>query len=120
MLTQKVFLKVVQGEDKSKGWELVPEDSYTLGRSRRCDLHLTDNTVSATHATFECHKGIWFVEDVGSSHGTYVNRQRVSGRKLLLDRDVIHVGKSDLEFREYAEFDEATLAEVDAGLTLPE
>jgi pSer/pThr/pTyr-binding forkhead associated (FHA) protein len=111
-----VFLRVVQGTDKGKGWELSRRQVYTIGRSRQCNLRLTDRTVSATHAKLESDEGMWFLSDMSSTHGTKVNRQRILSRKPLFDRDIIQLGKSVMEFREYEQLDPADLAEIDEGI----
>lgn len=49
----------------------------TLGRSPRCELVLADDTVSRRHATLQLRDGRWYLVDLGSSNGTWVNDRRV-------------------------------------------
>jgi hypothetical protein len=51
--------------------------TVTLGRSRVCDCVLTDPTVSRRHACVRYRDGSWWLRDLGSSNGTYVNGCRV-------------------------------------------
>jgi pSer/pThr/pTyr-binding forkhead associated (FHA) protein len=111
-------LKVLRGDDQGKSWALHEGEVYVLGRSRKCNLRLTDGTVSSAHARMECEQGLWRITDLKSFHGTQVNDQRILGAKPILDRDLIRAGKSLLQFREYEELDPADLAEVDNGVTL--
>lgn len=120
MANPQVFLKVLRGEDKDKGWELEQGQVYTLGRSRSCNLHLADTTASASHARLECRDGVWLITDEQSTHGTRVNDRRILGGKPLFDRDRIRLGKTLLEFREYEQLDDADLAEIDRGVHLPD
>ncbi len=119
MAGSSVFLKVVRGEDQGKGWALRPGQLYTLGRSRRCNVRLTDPAVSSTHARLECRQGVWHVTDLRSTHGTQVNEQRIAAPKPVFDRDTIRLGKSLLQFREYEDLAAEDLAEIDNGTILP-
>jgi hypothetical protein len=51
-----------------------------------------DPSVSRTHLLLEQLGGAWFVEDLGSRNGTYVNGQRISGRRVVRPGDEIRLG----------------------------
>ena len=114
------FLRVLKGEDQGKGWELDSAQKYTFGRSRKCNLRVNDRTVSATHAHVECRDDVWRIRDLGSTHGTRVNHMRVEDEKPLFDRDVIRLGKTVLEFREYEHLDPDDLEQIEKGLEMEE
>jgi len=113
------FLKVLRGDDQGKGWELDPRQVYVLGRSRSCNLRFADGAISGSHARIQCRDGVWSVSDLHSSHGTHVNNQRILAVKPLFDRDLIHIGKTLCEFRDYVQLDPSDLAEVERGVDLP-
>jgi FHA domain len=71
----------------------------TIGRSTDNDMALgEDEFASAHHARVEPRRdGVW-VEDVGSTNGTFVNGQRLSKPRKLTSGDVIRVGETDLRF----------------------
>jgi len=117
---RNALLRVVRGDDHGKGWDLVPGQTYTVGRSHKCNLSISDRTASGRHAQIECRQGVWMVSDLDSSHGTRVNRQRILAPKPLFDRDAIQCGKTLLEFREYEALAPDDLAEIDKGLDVPE
>ncbi len=73
----------------------------TLGRSERADVALSwDGEVSRLHAEIECVADEWLLLDDGlSSNGTFVNGQRISGRRRLCDGDAIRVGATVVLFR---------------------
>jgi hypothetical protein len=79
--------------------DLKPE--VTVGRSDRADVAIGwDGEVSRLHAEIECVAGEWLVADDGlSSNGTFVNGQRVVGRRRLTDGDAIRVGATVILFR---------------------
>jgi pSer/pThr/pTyr-binding forkhead associated (FHA) protein len=83
----------------------------TIGRAPENDLALTwDAEVSRLHATLEWIGGAWTVTDDGlSRNGTYVNGERIAGRRRLQAGDAVRVGQTLLAFREYGpRRDEAT------------
>jgi FHA domain/Domain of unknown function (DUF1707) len=48
-----------------------------IGRSPSCELVFDDDTVSRRHAALRCEEGHWYLADLGSSNGTWVNGRRV-------------------------------------------
>jgi hypothetical protein len=71
----------------------------TIGRAPEADLFLDDVTVSREHATIERERDGFYIRDLGSLNGTYVNRLRVA-RQRLADGDEVQVGKFKLTFLE--------------------
>jgi hypothetical protein len=71
----------------------------TVGRSNQNDLGLSgDEFASARHARFEPRRdGVW-IEDVGSTNGTYVNGVRLESARRLKPGDVVRIGETDLRF----------------------
>jgi pSer/pThr/pTyr-binding forkhead associated (FHA) protein len=76
---------------------LVDKDVTTAGRHPESDIFLDDVTVSRRHAEFVREDGKFFVRDVGSLNGTYVNRQRVDSTELA-NGDELQIGKFKLTF----------------------
>jgi hypothetical protein len=79
-------------------------ERFVIGRDAGNDLALPwDVEVSRTHALLERLGGSWtVVDDDLSRNGTFVNGQRVRGRRRLHDRDVIRVGATQLLYRDPA------------------
>ncbi|MGK8523414.1 FHA domain-containing protein [Nocardia asteroides] len=72
----------------------------TIGRSAAADIVLTDATVSRLHAIIERVCGRWVIVDDGlSKNGTFVNGERVGGRRKLGSGDTIRVGRSIFVFK---------------------
>ncbi|MGY1863569.1 MULTISPECIES: FHA domain-containing protein [Nocardia] len=82
--------------------------SLTIGRSPTADIPVTsDPTVSRLHAVIERVGGCWVIVDDGlSKNGTFVNGERVGGRRKLDSGDTIRVGRSVFVFRAAESVDE--------------
>lgn len=76
---------------------LVDSVPVSIGRGGQNDVPLDgDDFTSASHARFESRgDGVW-VEDLGSTNGTFVNGARVTTPRRLGKGDVVRVGKTDL------------------------
>ena len=69
----------------------------TIGRAGENTVVLgRDDFASARHARVEAQRdGLWVI-DLGSTNGTYVNGDRIDGRRRLRDGDVVKVGDTEL------------------------
>jgi hypothetical protein len=72
-------------------------DRMTVGRRPDSDVFLDDVTVSRDHALIVRRGSDWFLDDLGSLNGTYVNRRRIESERLG-DGDELQVGKYKLTF----------------------
>ena len=74
-------------------------NAITIGRAAANDIRLdADEFASARHARIEPRRdGVW-VEDIGSTNGTYVNGTRLDRPHKLRTGDVVRVGETDLRF----------------------
>jgi pSer/pThr/pTyr-binding forkhead associated (FHA) protein len=76
---------------------LLQKDVATCGRDPSSDVFLDDVTVSRKHAEIHRREDGFFVRDVGSLNGTYVNGDSVEETKLT-SGDEVQVGRFKLEF----------------------
>jgi uncharacterized RDD family membrane protein YckC len=76
------------------GHEVFPleADRLLIGRSRSCDLRLRPDTVSRLHAVVVRRTDQLFIEDMGSSNGTYLNGTRFTGEQPLHAGDIVRFG----------------------------
>ncbi len=70
-----------------------------VGRADDSTVVLTDDFASSRHARLTNRDGDWYVEDLGSTNGTYLDRARVSGPTLIPPGAPIRIGKTVLELR---------------------
>jgi hypothetical protein len=71
----------------------------TVGRANDCTLVLTDDYASSRHARFFTDNGQWYVEDLGSTNGTYLDRTKLSGPTPAPVGVPIRIGKTVVELR---------------------
>jgi FHA domain/Bacterial regulatory proteins, luxR family len=89
------------GESLQREIVLDPDRGLVVGRGAECDVPLRwDTGASRVHAELICRRGAWFVLDDGiSKNGTFVNGERVHGRRRLHDGDVMTFGSTPVLFR---------------------
>ncbi|MGD9688516.1 MAG: ATP-binding protein [Phycisphaerales bacterium] len=90
-------LTVIQGPDKGKTFDLPAHEPQLVGRSSEA-LPMTDNTVSRRHAELTPDDGRWWIRDLGSQNGTWVNGVRIEQRTQLKLGDQIRVGATLLVY----------------------
>ena len=75
------------------------DERYDIGKAADVDLVVAgDAAVSAVHAAIESHGSRWFVRDLDSRNGTFVNGERILGQRALRDRDELILGKTRVVF----------------------
>ena len=79
-------------------WDL-DSSPLTFGRSSQNDIQLKrDEYASSTHARLEPRRdGVW-LEDIGSTNGTYLNGIRLTRPKRLASGDVVRIGETELRY----------------------
>jgi pSer/pThr/pTyr-binding forkhead associated (FHA) protein len=85
--------------DGSKAFPYRLEGPTTMGRAAECELRLDDTYVSQQHARIFDRAGNWYVEDLGSTNGTFVNEQRLVAPAMLTPGDTVRVGTTKVELR---------------------
>jgi pSer/pThr/pTyr-binding forkhead associated (FHA) protein len=92
------FLVVTAGALKGTSLDLA-QQQITLGRANDATLVLNDDYASSRHARIFPQDGQWIVEDLGSTNGTYLDRQKVTRPTPVPLGVPIRIGKTVLELR---------------------
>jgi hypothetical protein len=71
----------------------------SLGRDVNNSIVLDDEFASATHAALTYRGRAWYVEDLGSTNGTFVNEQKLAAPAMLQPGDKVRVGQTIMELR---------------------
>ncbi len=92
------FLVVTEGALAGMSIDLA-DQQVTMGRANDATLVLNDDYASTYHARIFPQDGQWLVEDLGSTNGTYLDRQKVARPTPVPVGVPIRIGKTVLELR---------------------
>lgn len=90
---------VVTGGDLAGTTMSLADQQITIGRANDATLVLIDDYASSRHARLFPQDGQWIVEDLGSTNGTYLDRQKVTQPTPVPVGVPIRIGKTVLELR---------------------
>jgi serine protease Do len=102
-MDQKIILRF-RNSSKAGTCQELPVSKFpsvTLGRDPNCEVAFDpdkDDLVSRAHTKIFVLNDSFWIGDLGSRNGTYVNSQRVSGRVKLLPGDIVQLGRGGPEF----------------------
>ena len=91
-------LVIAEGKEAGREFEF-DQASVLIGRTNECDVILYETGVSRKHAQISEEAGGFFIEDLGSSNGTRVNGETISGRLALKSGDAISLGPVLFNFK---------------------
>ena len=95
---QPTHLVVVEGENAGARAELA-DAPLLIGRGNDAAIRLDDDYVSTRHARVAASGDEWFVEDLGSTNGTYLGSVRITQPTTLSLGTQVRIGKTILELR---------------------
>lgn len=90
---------VEQGPKELRGVQMQVDGPIIVGRSPSADIVIGAGFVSGRHAKFQLMGQNLFVEDLGSTNGTLVNGQPISGPQALSSGDLVNVGDVAMRVR---------------------
>jgi pSer/pThr/pTyr-binding forkhead associated (FHA) protein len=91
------FLVVVTGGGLNPGERFDLFGGLSIGRSGDADVRIDDRFASSIHARLYSRGASYYVEDMGSTNGSFLNGARLDGEAELSDLDEVKIG--DTEFR---------------------
>lgn len=96
----KGFLVVIttQSSELSPGTRIPLLPITSIGRSLTNTLVIEDDFVSSEHALITMRGQQWWLEDLGSRNGTYLNAQPIPAETIITSGDIISIGRTDIKF----------------------
>jgi pSer/pThr/pTyr-binding forkhead associated (FHA) protein len=91
-------LVITEGSNAGETVSLSGE-TITLGRGGDSTIRLDDDYVSTRHARFVTNGEEWFIEDMGSTNGTYIGSTRVTRATAITPGTSVRLGKTIVELR---------------------
>ncbi len=92
---------IVAGRDRGSYYPLA-ESTTVIGRDESCDIQILDEMISRRHTQVSCRQEQdvrrFFISDMQSANGVFVNGRQVSDEVELNDGDTIRIGESKLFF----------------------
>lgn len=86
-----IIIKILQGIESQR---FFTQSEIMIGRDSHCDLSLLDETMSAHHARLIHHHGQWWLEDLNSTNGTYLNRDKLTTPAVIITGDEFKCGNT--------------------------
>ncbi len=93
-------LEVVAAKGHEPGSLFDLTGGAMMGRADTADIQVDDQIASAAHARIFPRDGVMYIEDMGSTNGTYLNGRQVGPAERLKLQDVIRIGDSEYRYQE--------------------
>jgi len=90
----QIFLSTDGEPDTEK--RSFSQNEVIIGREETCDVFIPDPVISGRHARLVYRNTHWWIEDLMSTNGTYLNDERVESPAILINGDELRIGKSIL------------------------
>lgn len=79
-----------------KTFPLKEGQTITIGRGKECDISIDNTAISRQHISISMNSGIYFVSDLGSTNGSFVNGKKIDADEPVTEEDSIVFGKFTL------------------------
>jgi len=88
----------------------IKTDTFTIGRASDNEVVIENMGVSSHHAVMTKKGGVFFIQDLNSTNGTFLNSQKISSEQQVNAQDSIIIGKHTIKFSEWSQTKEAESA----------
>lgn len=91
-----IYILIEEGRESSKHFN---QHEIVLGRDANCDLSVMDEAMSAHHARITHHHSQWWLEDLNSTNGTYLNQEKLTTPAVIITGDEFRCGSTVFSVR---------------------
>jgi pSer/pThr/pTyr-binding forkhead associated (FHA) protein len=91
-----LHIKINQGKESVRHFS---QNEIVLGRDTNCDLSVMDEALSAHHARITHHHGQWWLEDLNSTNGTFLSREKLTTPAVIITGDEFRCGNTNFSIR---------------------
>jgi pSer/pThr/pTyr-binding forkhead associated (FHA) protein len=91
-----IYILIEEGRESSKHFA---QHEIVLGRDTHCDLSVMDEAMSAHHARITHHHGQWWLEDLNSTNGTFLNQEKLTTPAVMITGDEFKCGNTLFSIR---------------------
>ena len=96
LATQKkpgIILSIMMDEGQESKRQFS-QPQIMIGRDTKCDVSMMDEALSAHHARLSHHHGQWWLEDLNSTNGTFLNREKLTTPAVVITGDHFKCGNT--------------------------
>jgi pSer/pThr/pTyr-binding forkhead associated (FHA) protein len=90
------YIRIGSGTESSRHFT---QSELILGRDANCDLSVMDEALSAHHARITYHHGQWWLEDLNSTNGTFLNKDKLTTPAVVITGDEFRCGNTTFSIR---------------------
>jgi len=91
-----LYFKTGEGKESIQHFS---QSEIMIGRDTNCDLSMMDEALSAHHARLTYHHGQWWLEDLNSTNGTFLNREKLTTPAVVITGDHFKCGNTLFDLR---------------------
>jgi pSer/pThr/pTyr-binding forkhead associated (FHA) protein len=89
-------IKMDHGKESKRQFS---EPQILIGRDTKCDLTVMDEALSAHHARLAYHHSQWWLEDLNSTNGTFLNHEKLTTPAVVITGDHFKCGNTDFSIQ---------------------
>jgi FHA domain len=97
-VSPQLVVVAAKGHEPGASWDIG--GGATMGRSDGAEIRVEDQFASSAHARIFSRGDYMYVEDMGSTNGTYLNGRQIRSPERLKMADVIRIGDSEYRYQE--------------------